>query len=98
MTKTEARRTKKDNFIINYLKETRAEIRKVHWPSQQEARTLTIVVLAVTVGMAAFLGFLDYVFDRLVAGIINMNLLAIIVSALIVAGLFGVGYIITREE
>ena len=48
MAKTEARRAKKDNFLITYLKETRAELRKVHWPTQQEARTLTLVVLAVT--------------------------------------------------
>jgi preprotein translocase subunit SecE len=98
MAKTETRRAKKDNFLVNYLKETRAELRKVHWPSRQEARTLTLVVMTVTVAMAAFLGILDFVFDRLMAGIINLNPLAIIISGLVVAGLFGVGYIITREE
>lgn len=98
MAKTEAQRAKKDNFIISYLKETRAELRKVHWPSQQEARTLTMVVMAVTIAMAAFLGILDYVFDRLIAGVINLNPFAIIVSVLMVVGLFVAGYFITREE
>ena len=60
MSKSEAQRTKRDNAVLNYLNETRAELRKVHWPSQQEARMLTTVVLAVTVVMAAFLGFADF--------------------------------------
>jgi len=98
MAKAEARRTKKSNFLINYFKETRAELRKVHWPSQQEARTLTLVVMGVTVAMAFFLGFLDFMFARLLNGIVNLNVFAIVISVLMVVGLFGVGYIITREE
>jgi preprotein translocase SecE subunit len=98
MAKTEARRAKKENFIIGYLKETRAELRKVHWPSQMEARTLTLVVLSVTVGMAALLGFLDFLFDRLLNGIVNLSPFAIVLSVLIVAGLFVTGYLVTREE
>jgi preprotein translocase subunit SecE len=98
MAKTEARRAKKDNFFITYLKETRAELRKVNWPSQQEARTLTLVVMAVTIAMAILLGVLDFVFDRLLNGIVNLNVVAIVLSLLIVAGLFGAGFLITREE
>jgi len=98
MAKVETHRVKKDNFMINYFKETRAELRKVHWPSQQEARTLTFVVLAVTIAMAFLLGFLDFVFARLLNGIVNLNILAIVISVLMVAGLFGLGYIVTREE
>jgi preprotein translocase subunit SecE len=87
-----------ENFLIRYLKETRAELRKVHWPTQQEARTLTLVVLSVTVAMAFLLGLLDFVFDRLLNGIVNLNALAIGLSVLIVAGMFGLGFLITREE
>ncbi len=98
MAKTEVRRTKKDNVLISYLKETRAELRKVHWPTQQEARTLTLVVMAVTVAMAALLGFLDFVFAWLMAGIINLNPVAISLSALIVIGMAAAGYVLIREE
>ena len=98
MAKTEARRAKKSNFFITYLKETRAELRKVNWPSQQEARTLTLVVMAVTIAMAVLLGVLDFVFDRLLNGIVNLNVVAIVLSLLIVVGLFGAGFLITREE
>ena len=87
-----------ENFLIRYLKETRAELRKVHWPTQQEARTLTLVVVVVTVAMAFLLGFLDFVFDRLLRGIINLSPVAIVLSVLIVVGMFGLGYLITREE
>lgn len=53
---------KKDNFIIRYLKETRAELRKVNWPTRQEALNLTLIVVAFTVFMAALLGIIDYLF------------------------------------
>jgi len=53
---------KKDNIIIKYLKETRAELRKVSWPSRQEALNLTLIVVAFTVLMAALLGIIDYIF------------------------------------
>jgi preprotein translocase subunit SecE len=47
---------KQDNRFKRYFKETRAEVRKVHWPTRKEARNLTIVVLAVTIAMTVFLG------------------------------------------
>jgi len=49
---------KQDNRLVRYFKETRAELRKVHWPNRQEARNLTIIVLAVTVAMTVFLGLI----------------------------------------
>ncbi len=53
---------KKDNFIVRYFKETRAELRKVSWPSRQEALTLAFIVVAFTIFMAALLGITDYIF------------------------------------
>lgn len=47
---------KQDNRVVRYFKETRAELKKVHWPTRIEARNLTIIVLAVTAGMTIFLG------------------------------------------
>ncbi len=97
MAKTETR-VPRSSPLVRYFKETRAELRKVHWPSQQEARTLTLVVLAVTVGMAALLGALDWMFDRLLSGVINENMVFIGLSVLVVVGLFVAGFFITREE
>ena len=53
---------KQDNFIVRYFKETRAEIRKVSWPTRQEALNLTLIVVAFTIFMAALLGIIDYIF------------------------------------
>ena len=97
MTKVESK-APRQNAIIRYFKETRAELRKVHWPSQQETRMLTAVVLAVTVSMALLLGLLDFVFDRLLNGIIDLNPLAIGLSVLIIIAMFAAGFVITREE
>jgi len=50
---------KQDNRFKRYFKETRAEVRKVHWPTRKEARSLTTVVLVITVAMTIFLGVIS---------------------------------------
>ncbi len=68
MPKTTAQVTvnKPDNALVRYLKETRAEIRKVSWPTREEAINLTLIVLAVTIAMAIFLGAVDFIFQNLI--------------------------------
>ncbi|MFB0537864.1 MAG: preprotein translocase subunit SecE [Anaerolineae bacterium] len=56
---------KKENVVIKYLKETRAELKKVNWPSRQEATNLTLIVMAVTAFMTILLGTLDFIFTLL---------------------------------
>lgn len=83
-----AAEVKQDNRIVRYLKETRAELRKVHWPTRREARNLTIIVLAVTVFMALLLGLLDFGFSRLSEGLfVTFDPIRLII--LIVLGLIG---------
>ncbi len=61
----------KENRIVKYLRETRAELRKVTWPTPDEARNLTVIVLVVTVVMSLFLGLLDVVFSGLIGLIVG---------------------------
>ena len=61
----------KENPVLRYLKETRAEVRKVSWPTRKEAFRLTLVVLAVTISMAIILGALDYVFSQFIGFIVR---------------------------
>lgn len=61
----------RDNAIFRYLKETRAELSKVSWPSRREALNLTLIVVAVTIVMAIVLGILDYAFSQLIAVIVG---------------------------
>lgn len=56
---------KRDNAVVRYLRETRAEVVKVTWPTREEALRLTSIVLAVTVGMAFFMGLVDWLFGLL---------------------------------
>lgn len=56
---------KKENVVIKYLKETRAELKKVNWPSRQEATNLTLIIIIVTTFMAALLGTIDRIFQWL---------------------------------
>jgi preprotein translocase subunit SecE len=53
-------RRRQENAIVRYFRQTWAELNKVHWPTRQEATNLTLIVLAVTVAMSAFLGVVDW--------------------------------------
>jgi len=64
-------RQRKENAVVRYFKDTRAELRKVSWPSREEAVNLTIIVMTVTIAMAAFLGVVDFLFSRLFSLIIR---------------------------
>jgi len=66
VAKTSAKgRQKKQNAIVRYIKETRAELRKVTWPTREESINLTAIVVGVTAAMAVFLGLIDYLFSKL---------------------------------
>lgn len=53
------------NAIVRYFRETRGEMRKVTWPTREEAWRLTLIVLGVTAAMAVFLGvILDATFSN----------------------------------
>jgi preprotein translocase subunit SecE len=54
-----------DNPIVRYLRETRAELSKVSWPTRQDAINLTAVVLATVVASSLVLGAFDLLFERL---------------------------------
>lgn len=61
-----ARRETSDNFILRFIRETRSELNRVIWPSRQDALRLTGIVIGVTLGMAAGLTIIDFVFARLI--------------------------------
>jgi len=59
------------NRIQLFFKETVGELRKVSWPTRQEAWNLTKIVLLVVFGMGAFLGVMDWLFSQLFALILG---------------------------
>lgn len=49
-----------------FFKEVYVELRKVNWLTRTEVLRYTLIVLAVTIVVAAFLGGLDYIFSELI--------------------------------
>jgi len=60
------------NAIVKFYDETVGELRKVNWPTRQEATNLTTIVLIVIAVMAIFLGVLDIAFSRIFALLLNL--------------------------
>jgi len=50
---------KKQNAIQRYVRETVGELRKVNWPTRQEATNLTLIVLVVMAFMGIVLGLIE---------------------------------------
>ena len=58
------------NRISDYLKESRAELSRVSWPTRAEAAKLTVAVILFTIGFSAIIGGLDWVFSQILQKII----------------------------
>jgi preprotein translocase SecE subunit len=56
---------------VSFFQESFAELKKVTWPTRQETMNLTGAVIAMTVGIAAFLGIIDTALDQIVKPIIG---------------------------
>lgn len=52
---------KKENAIVRFYRETVGELRRVSWPTREEAFNLTKLVIVVLVIMAIFLGIVDWI-------------------------------------
>jgi len=50
------------NKIIEYLKASIEEMKKVAWPTKKETYNYTLLVIFISIGVALFLGLLDLVF------------------------------------
>jgi len=50
---------KKQNAIQRFMRETSGELRKVSWPSREEATHLTIIVIITMIFMGAFLSLVS---------------------------------------
>lgn len=51
--------------FIQYLKDTRGEFKHVSWPTSKQTTVFTILVVAISLFTAAFLGFFDFIFTNI---------------------------------
>ncbi len=56
-----------------FLNESKQELHRVNWPSRSETAKLTLVVIAISVGVAALLGVFDYAFSFLLTLLLNLR-------------------------
>lgn len=56
--------------IIEYIKETRGELKHVIWPSKKQTLFYTVIVIILSVLVAYFLGIFDFIFGRILEKII----------------------------
>jgi preprotein translocase subunit SecE len=65
--------TEKGSTFLSFAKESRTEVRKVVWPTRQEANQTTLIVLAATLVMALILWGLDGIIVRVVGFITGIG-------------------------
>ena len=51
--------------LKRFLREVRAEMEKVTWPGRQEVQAATLVIIALVLILAAFIGGVDFIVSRL---------------------------------
>jgi preprotein translocase subunit SecE len=50
---------------LNFLREVKAELKKVAWSTRQELLASTIVVIVVTIILGFFIGIIDIILSKL---------------------------------
>ena len=51
--------------LKRFLREVRAEMEKVTWPGRQEVQAATLVIIALVLLLAVFIGAVDFIVSRL---------------------------------
>jgi len=51
------------NKLVNYIKASVSEMKKVTWPTKKETYNYTVLVIGISLAVAVFLGALDYIFN-----------------------------------
>jgi len=54
------------NRVIQYLKDTRGELKHVSWPTRKQATVFTTIVIIISLVVAGYLGLFDYIFTTII--------------------------------
>jgi len=57
--------------IVDYINETKGEMKHVSWPTRTQAVTFTVIIILISVGISIYLGFFDYIFSIMLQKIIG---------------------------
>ncbi len=59
------------NKISKFLSESKAELKKVTWPTKDEVKGSTLVVVVLTALLASFIFIFDTIFSKLITFLIR---------------------------
>lgn len=59
------------NKLTEFLKEVQTELKKVVWPTREQALRLTAIVVGVSLMVGVYIGALDYILTKLVGVIVR---------------------------
>ncbi|MBD3347831.1 MAG: preprotein translocase subunit SecE [Candidatus Eisenbacteria bacterium] len=59
------------NKLVRFIKEVRNELKRVSWPSRDDVRESTTVVIVVVLVLAVFIGLVDWALSFLVSFILG---------------------------
>ncbi len=53
------------NKLVEYIKDSKTELKKVVWPTKEQAMKHTALVIGFSLALAAFLGIIDFALNKL---------------------------------
>lgn len=57
--------------LRNFFKDLRKEVGRINWPSRGETVRMSVIVIVLSLIVAAFLGALDFLFFNLISKILR---------------------------
>lgn len=57
--------------LFDYIKDTKAEMKHVSWPTKKQAVGYTVLVIVISVVVSVYLGILDFGLTELVTKLIS---------------------------
>lgn len=52
--------------LIQYMKETKGEMKHVSWPTRKQTTAYTTLVIVISLAIAAYLGVFDFILAKLI--------------------------------
>jgi preprotein translocase subunit SecE len=56
--------------LTQYVKNSKSELKKVVWPTKKDVKNYTMLVIGFSLGMAFFLGIVDFGLSELIKSIL----------------------------
>jgi len=53
-------------LLLDYIRDTKGEMKHVSWPTKSQAIGYTALVLVISIVLSIYLGFFDFIFTRVI--------------------------------